>query len=53
MKLDFMGDSIHYILTLSQPFKTNVVHSLIHLCTLAAHIANTMDPDQTALLGAF
>ena len=34
------------------PFMTIVVCSVFCLCTLVAYIANTMDPDQTAPLGA-
>ena len=36
-------------LTLFPPF---VVFSLIYLCTLVAYIANNMNPDETAPLGA-
>ena len=34
------------------PFLTIVVCSLVCLCTLIAYIANNMDPDQTAPVGA-
>ena len=39
-------------LTLFLPFTANVVCSVVCLCILVAYIANNMNPDQTAPLGA-
>ena len=50
---NFVRNNVHpEFLTHFSPVKTIVIFPLICLCTKVAVIANNMDPDQTAPLGA-